>query len=103
MTCGACAFVCPTQCINLSDLSPNKPEPLTSDFDAGMAQRGAIYTQFPQAIPNVPVIDKEACMYALNGTCKSCENFCEKGALKYDQEDKEIKVDVGVRDYLPWF
>ena len=103
MTCGACAFVCPTQCINLSKLSPNKPEPLTSDFDAGMAQRGAIYTQFPQAIPNVPVIDKEACMYALNGTCKSCENFCDKGALKYDQEDKEIKVDVGAVIISPGF
>ena len=103
MTCGACAFVCPTQCINLSKLSPNKPEPLTSDFDAGMAQRGAIYTEFPQAIPNVPVIDKEACMYALNGTCKSCENFCDKGALKYDQEDKEIKVDVGAVIISPGF
>ena len=103
MTCGACAFVCPTQCINLSKLSPNKPEPLTSDFDAGMAQRGAIYTQFPQAIPNVPVIDKEACMYSLNGTCKSCESFCEKGALKYDQEDKEVKVDVGAVIISPGF
>lgn len=103
MTCGACAFVCPTQCINLSKLSPNKPEPLTNDFDAGMAQRGAIYTQFPQAIPNVPVIDKEACMYALNGTCKSCENFCEKDALKHGQEDKEIKVDVGSVIISPGF
>lgn len=103
MTCGACAFVCPTQCINLSKLSPNKPEPLTSAFDAGMAQRGAIYTQFPQAIPNVPVIDKEACMYSLNGTCKSCESFCEKGALKYDQEDKEVKVDVGAVIISPGF
>jgi heterodisulfide reductase subunit A len=103
MTCGACTFVCPTQCIKLSDLSPNKPEPLTSDFDAGMAQRGAIYTQFPQAIPNVPVVDKEACMYALNGTCKSCENFCEKDALKHGQEDKEIKVDVGSVIISPGF
>jgi heterodisulfide reductase subunit A2 len=103
MTCGACAFVCPTQCINLSKLSPNKPVPLISDFDAGMAQRGAIYTQFPQAIPNVPVIDKEACMYALNGTCKSCENFCEKDALKHGQEDKEIKVDVGSVIISPGF
>jgi len=103
MTCGACAFVCPTQCINLSKLSPSKPVPLTSDFDAGMAQRGAIYTQFPQAIPNVPVIDKEACMYALNGTCKSCENFCEKDALKHGQEDKEIKVEVGSVIISPGF
>ncbi|MBE3142154.1 MAG: CoB--CoM heterodisulfide reductase iron-sulfur subunit A family protein, partial [Thermoplasmata archaeon] len=42
-------------------------------------------------------------MYALNGTCKSCENFCDKGALKYDQEDKEIKVDVGAVIISPGF
>jgi heterodisulfide reductase subunit A2 len=103
MTCGACAFVCPTQCINLDEVCPNNPEPLTSDFDAGMIQRGAVYIQFPQAIPNVPVIDKEACMYALNGTCKSCENFCDKKALKYDQEDTEVKVDVGAVIISPGF
>jgi heterodisulfide reductase subunit A len=103
VTCGACAFVCPTQCIDLSKLSPNKPEPLTSDFDAGLAQRGAIYTQFPQAIPNVPVIDKEACMYALNGTCKSCENFCDKKALKHGQEDTEVKINVGSVIIAPGF
>ena len=103
MTCGACAFVCPTQCINLSDLSKNKPEPLSSKFDEGLAQRGAIHIPFPQAIPNVPVIDKEACMHAINGTCKSCENFCEKEAIRYDQQDEEIKVNVGSVIVSPGF
>ena len=103
ITCGACAFICPTQCIKLSDISSNTPEPLSSDFDAGLAQRKAIHIPFPQAIPNVPVIDKEACMYALNGTCKSCENFCEKGAIKYDQKDEEIKVNVGSVIISPGF
>jgi len=103
MTCGACAFVCPTQCIHLEGLSSNTPVPLTSEFDAGMAQRGAVYIQFPQAIPNIPVIDKEACMYALNGTCKSCENFCDKKALQYDQKDKEVTVGVGAVIISPGF
>jgi heterodisulfide reductase subunit A len=103
MTCGACAFVCPTQCIHLEGLSSNTPVPLTSEFDAGMAQRGAVYIQFPQAIPNIPVIDKEACMYALNGTCKSCENFCDKKALKYDQKDQEVTVGVGAVIISPGF
>ncbi|MFO7677878.1 MAG: FAD-dependent oxidoreductase [Thermoplasmatota archaeon] len=103
VTCGACAFVCPTQCINLSDISSNKADPLKSDFDAGLSQRGAIHIPFPQAIPNIPIIDKEACMYALNGNCKSCENFCEKAAIKYDQKDEEIKVNVGSVILSPGF
>lgn len=103
MTCGACAFVCPTHCIHLEDITPNKPEPLSSEFDAGMAQRGAVYIQFPQAIPNIPVIDKEACMYALNGTCKSCENFCDKKALSYDQKNQEVNINVGAVIISPGF
>ncbi len=103
MTCGACSFVCPTHCIDLSAQSPNEPKPITNEFDAGLKQRGAIYIPFPQAIPNVPVIDKETCMYYLNGTCKSCEKFCEKGALKYDQKDQEIKVSVGSVILSPGF
>ena len=94
-TCGACAFVCPTQCIDLSEISTRRPEPLLSDYDAGLAERKAVHIPFPQAIPNVPIMDKEACMYALNGTCKSCENFCEPGAILYDQEDQEIQVNIG--------
>ncbi|UCF50102.1 MAG: FAD-dependent oxidoreductase [Thermoplasmatales archaeon] len=103
MTCGACAFVCPTQCINLSDLSRNKPEPLINEFNAGLNNRSAIYVPFPQAIPNVPVIDKEACMYYLNGTCKACEKFCEKDALKHDQNDQEIRINVGSVIVSPGF
>jgi heterodisulfide reductase subunit A len=103
MTCGACAFVCPTKCIDLTEISSNKPEPLLSDFDAGLRQRGAIDIPFPQAIPNIPVIEKKACMYAINGTCKSCENFCDKKAIIYDQEDKELKINVGSVIVSPGF
>ncbi len=94
-TCGACAFVCPTQCIDLSEISTQTPEPLLSDYDAGLAERKAVHIPFPQAIPNVPIIDKDACMYALNGTCKSCENFCEPEAILYDQEDEDININIG--------
>ncbi len=94
-TCGACAFVCPTQCIDLSDISPRTPEPLLSDYDAGLAQRKAIHIPFPQAIPNAPVIARDACMYALDGTCKSCENFCDPDAILYDQEDEDVEINIG--------
>lgn len=103
MTCGACAFVCPTQCVKLSEISSKEIEPLLSSFDAGLSQKGAINIPFPQAIPNIPVIDKEACMYAINGTCKSCDNFCEKGAILHDQLDKDVKINVGSIIISPGF
>ena len=39
-----------------------RPRPPTT-FEQGKAKRKAIYTLFPQAVPNKPVIDREACTY----------------------------------------
>jgi heterodisulfide reductase subunit A len=105
ITCGACAFVCPIQSIDLADgdISTREPIPITSSFDADLAQRGAIYVPFPQAIPNMPVIDKECCNYYLNGTCKFCEKICENEALRHDQEDKNLKLHVGSVILSPGF
>ncbi len=95
LTCGACEFVCPTGRIDLSEISSRKPIPIKGKFDEGLCQRGAIDIPFPQAIPNVPMIDRESCNYFINGSCKFCETVCEPGALRHDSEDEEIEIEVG--------
>ncbi len=54
--CTGCG-VCQTKC----------PWKVDSEFEVGLAKRKAIYTPFPQAVPNIPVIDKEHCAYFLDG------------------------------------
>ena len=103
LTCGACAFICPTGALNLKDISKNEPKPIPSEFNLGLSSRGAIYTPYPQAVPNTPVIDREHCIYFLTGQCRICESFCETGAIKYDQQDEVIKVDVGAIILTPGF
>lgn len=95
--CGACAFVCPTgaRALKLEEIAKNKPRPILSEFDMGLIQRAAIYTPFPQAVPKIPVIDRNSCMHFLTGNCKVCEEFCEAKAIKYDQEDKILTKEVG--------
>ena len=82
--CTGCG-VCQTKC----------PWKASSEFDIGLGQRKAIYIPFPQAVPNVPVIDVENCAYFQKGKCRACEKFCEAGAIKFDDEDKIIEVEVG--------
>jgi len=79
--CGLCQTKCPWKA--------------DSEFEAGLAKRKAIYTPFPQAVPNIPVIDKEHCAYFLSGKCRACEKFCEAKAIDFEQEDKVIEVEVG--------
>ncbi len=66
-----------------------------SEFDMGLGKRKAIYIPFPQAVPNIPVIDKEHCAYFLKGTCRACEKFCEAKAVDFEQTDRLVEVEVG--------
>jgi len=79
--CGLCQTKCPWK--------------VDSEFEAGIGKRKAIYTPFPQAVPNIPVIDTEHCVYFLKGTCRLCEKLCEAEAIDFEQQDKVIEVEVG--------
>jgi heterodisulfide reductase subunit A len=107
VTCGACAKVCPTGNITLESIakrvSKNKPRPIADEYEEGLKSRGAAYIPFAQAVPKYPVIDKESCMYYLNGTCKACEKFCKAQALRYGQEDQILDIDVGAVIVAPGF
>ncbi len=80
--CGVCQEKCPKKVID-------------SVFEAGLGYRKAIYTPFPQAVPNYPVIDRENCTYFIKGTCKACEKFCPPGSIRFDQQDEILSVKVG--------
>ena len=80
--CGVCQEKCP------SKKSPN-------EFNRGLNNRSAIYTPFAQAIPNVPVIDTNACIKFKTGKCGVCEKVCQAGAIQYGQEDEIITETYG--------
>lgn len=80
--CGLCTTKCPQKKI------PN-------EFERGLGFRPAIYVPFPQAVPNKPVIDKENCTYYLKGKCKVCEIVCPTKAIRFDQPDEIIEVEIG--------
>jgi heterodisulfide reductase subunit A2 len=80
--CGVCQEKCPKKVID-------------DAFEAGLGYRKAVYTPFPQAVPNYPVIDKENCTFFAKGTCKACEKFCPTGAIDFQQEDTILNIKVG--------
>jgi len=79
--CGACEKKC--------------PKLVVSQFEQGLSKRKAIYTVLPQAVPLTRVIDKDNCIFLTKGKCKACEKFCEAGAIKWDDTEKEYELNVG--------
>jgi len=79
--CGLCTEKCPIS--------------VPSEFDCGLGKRKAIYRPFPQAVPNIPVIDREHCLFFTKGICKVCVKFCPRGAINFDQKEEFLDLEVG--------
>ena len=79
--CGTCQEKCPSKA--------------QSEFDEGLGQRKAIYVPYPQAIPKTPVIDTEICTYFLKGKCRVCEKVCPAKAVDFEQQAREVEIEVG--------
>lgn len=80
--CGLCQEKCPSK-------------KSLSEFNRELSTRPAIYTPFAQAIPNVPVIDREACLKFKTGKCGICQKVCQAGAIDYEQKDEIISEKYG--------
>jgi len=80
--CGICQEKCPKKVID-------------DVYEAGLGYRKAVYTPFPQAVPNIPVMDVENCTYYEKGTCKACEKFCPTNAIDFEQADEIMNIQVG--------
>lgn len=78
--CGACTEKCPVQ--------------VPSEFQAELGMRKAIYIPFPQAVPLIASIDREHCLYFQKGVCRVCERFCLSGAIDYEQQPREVALNV---------
>ncbi len=83
--CGECQAKCPL----------GKMGKIPSEFDRGLKNRPAIYMPFAQAVPAVPVIDRENCTYFKTGKCGVCAKICPSKAINYEQEDEIVTEKYG--------
>ncbi|HPY36160.1 MAG: CoB--CoM heterodisulfide reductase iron-sulfur subunit A family protein [Smithellaceae bacterium] len=79
-------------CLACTEKCPGKG---IAEWDEGLVKRKAIHIPFPQAVPQKPVIDQDACTYFLKGKCRLCEKVCEQKAIDFEQQDTFIDVKVG--------
>jgi heterodisulfide reductase subunit A len=81
IACGLCAEKCPKKVPDV--------------YDGNLSRRKAIYVPYAQAVPLKYMIDPEHCIYFKNGKCKACEKFCPTQAIKLDDQEKQITLNVG--------
>jgi len=67
------------------------------EFNVGLSKRKPIYIPFPQAVPQVVVIDPERCLQIKTGKCKrTCIEACaDRQAIDLTQKEQVVQVKVG--------
>jgi heterodisulfide reductase subunit A len=84
IACGACEEKCPAKTVDA--------------FNEGLSKRKAIYVPYPQAVPLKYVIDAGRCIYfreKTKGKCKACVKFCPTEAIKFDDKEASVTLNVG--------
>ena len=84
-------------CLECIDACVYKQAKVPDDFNLGLSKRKPIYMSFPQAVPQVPVIDPETCIQFKSGKCKkTCVEACgDRKAIDLRAEEKTETIDVG--------
>jgi heterodisulfide reductase subunit A len=66
------------------------------EFNLGLGKRKPVYIPFPQAVPQVVLIDPDTCIEFKTGKCKkSCAAVCDRNAVDFKQAEKIETVTVG--------
>jgi heterodisulfide reductase subunit A len=88
-------YVDPEKCTGCGICEKKCPKIVPGEFDQGLATRKAIFSLFPQAVPNTRVIDPDHCLYLTKGKCRACEKACDAGAVNFDDTPFEFDIHAG--------
>ena len=81
------------ECINACVFKEPK---FPDEFNMGLGKRKPIYIPFPQATPQVVLIDPNTCIQLRTGRCKkSCVEACDRNAIDFDQKEEFVEIEVG--------
>ncbi len=66
------------------------------EFNQGLSKRKPIYIPFPQATPQVVLVDPDTCIQLKSGKCKKpCLEACDRDAIDFTQTEEIKDLEVG--------
>ncbi len=84
-------------CMECIDACVYKQAKVPDEFNMRLGNRKPIYIPFPQAVPQVVLIDPESCIEFKSGKCKkTCVEACaDRNAINFQQKETTETIEVG--------
>jgi heterodisulfide reductase subunit A len=96
-------FVDMEKCIACGTCAEKCPKKVDDAFNENLIKRKAVYVQYAQAVPLKYAIDKDHCIFFEKGKCRACEKFCPTKAIKFEDKEEKIHLNVGAIVLAPGF
>jgi heterodisulfide reductase subunit A len=83
-------------CMECIDACVYKEGKTPDEFNQGLSKRKPVYIPFPQATPQVVLIDPDTCIEFKSGRCKkTCVEKCDRNAIDFKQKEEIKEITVG--------
>ena len=84
-------------CLECVEACVYKTPKFNDEFNVGLGKRKPVYMPFPQAVPQLVLIDPETCIEFKSGKCKkTCVEACaDRKAIDFQQKERTETIDVG--------
>lgn len=83
-------------CMACIDQCVYKEAKYPDEFNQGLGKRKPVYIPFPQATPQVVLVDPETCIQLKTGKCKqTCVEACDRKAFDFQQKERKQEIEVG--------
>lgn len=84
-------------CMECIDACVYKTPKFEDEFNEGLGKRKPIFIPFPQATPQVVIIDPETCLHLKTGKCKkTCVEACaDRMAIDFSMKETVDEIEVG--------
>jgi heterodisulfide reductase subunit A len=79
------------------------PVKISDQYNQNLSKNKAIHIYFSQALPLIPYVDPETCLYLKDKSCAICAGVCKANAINLNQEAEKIELEVGAVLLSPGF
>ncbi len=96
-------YVVESKCTGCNICAEYCPVKVPDQYNQNLSNNKAIHIYFSQALPLIPYIDPDTCLYLKDGSCAICEGVCKPRAIDLHQEEEIVEVEVGAIVLSPGF
>ena len=96
-------YVIEEKCTGCNICKEYCPAKIADPYNQNISDNKAIHIYFSQAVPLIPYVDPDACLFLKDGSCTICEGVCKPNAIDLHQEPELLNVQVGAIVLAPGF